>query len=77
MGAGDLREWQRRQRYTDREAAGRLGLSLTQLWRLKNGRSPISRRTELLAAYAVIYDRSWLDVAEAALKLSALQRAAR
>lgn len=71
MTADELRIWQRRCGLRrDIEAAAALGLAVSTYRRKRSGRSPISRHTELLAAYYEIFSVHWLSVAEAAYRLA-------
>ena len=67
-----LRQWQRDNRFTNIEAAAVLGLSERAFRRQKTGRSHVTRQTFLVAKYASIHRRDWLEIAEVALKLARL-----
>ncbi len=65
-----LAAWQGVNGYSDGAAADALGLSVSSFRRQRTGRSRVSAQTALLAVYAPIFRRDWLDIADIATRLA-------
>lgn len=77
MDAAELRAWQKRLRYSNRQAADRVGLSVWAYCRQCTGAAPVGRQTALLCDYIMAFELCGVELAETAIAFARKLRQAR